>query len=65
MPTSPVQYTSARVRQEAQDNSPVLGTLYDLGTIVSNVAPSVLVNALTGGLGAPAAVAKGLGAAAM
>ncbi|MCI5929298.1 MAG: hypothetical protein MRZ73_12335 [Pseudoflavonifractor capillosus] len=59
LPTSPVQYTSAMVRQEAEETSPVLGTAYDLGTTVSNMAPSILLGTLSAGLLGGAGVAAG------
>ena len=59
LPTSPVQYTSAMVRQEAEEASPVLGTAYDLGTTVSNMAPSILLGTLSAGLLGGAGVAAG------
>lgn len=48
VPTSPTLYTSSMIQQEAQERSPVLGTLYELGTTLSNMAPSVLAPALGG-----------------
>lgn len=48
VPTSPTLYTSSMIQQEAQERSQVLGTLYELGTILSNMAPSVLASALGG-----------------
>lgn len=48
VPTSPTLYTSSMIQQEAQERSPVLGTLYELGTTLSNMAPSVLASALGG-----------------
>lgn len=63
LPTSPVQYTSAMVSQEANEASPVLGTAYDLGTTVSNMAPSVLLGTLSAGLLGGAGVAAGTASA--
>ena len=48
VPTSPTLYTSSMIQQEAQERRPVLGTLYELGTTLSNMAPSVLASALGG-----------------
>lgn len=59
LPTSPIQYTSAMVRQTAQETSPVLGTAYDLGTTVSNMASSILLGYLTAGVLGGAGVAAG------
>lgn len=38
---------------------------YDAVTTTANMAPSILLSSLTGGLGAPAALARGVGAASM
>ena len=72
VPTSPTLYTSSMIQQEAQAKSPVLGTLYELGTTLSNMAPSVLASALggwaLGGTGMAAGTAArvaGLGGSAM
>lgn len=72
VPTSPTLYTSSMIQQEAQEKSPVLGTLYELGTTLSNMAPSVLTSALggwaLGGAGMAAGTAArvaGLGGSAM
>lgn len=72
VPTSPTLYTSSMIQQEAQTKSPVLGTLYELGTTLSNMAPSVLASALggwaLGGTGMAAGTAArvaGLGGSAM
>lgn len=72
VPTSPTLYTSSMIQQEAQEKSPVLGTLYELGTTLSNMAPSVLASALggwaLGGTGMAAGTATrvaGLGGSAM
>ena len=72
VPTSPTLYTSSMIQQEAQEKSPVLGTLYELGTTLSNMAPSVLASALggwaLGGAGMTAGTAArvaGLGGSAM
>lgn len=48
VPTSPTLYTSSMIQQEAQERSPVWGTLYELSTTLSNMAPSVLASALGG-----------------
>lgn len=63
LPTSPVQYTSAMVSQEAHEANPVLGTAYDLGTTVSNMAPSILLGTLSAGLLGGAGVAAGAASA--
>ena len=72
VPTSPTLYTSSLIQQEAKAKSPVLGTLYELGTTLSNMAPSVLASALggwaLGGTGMAAGTAArvaGLGGSAM
>lgn len=72
VPTSPTLYTSSMIQQEAQERSPVLGTLYELGTTLSNMAPSVLASALggwaLGGTGMAAGTAArvaGLGGSAL
>ena len=46
VPVSSTQITSQLIQQEAQEKSPVLGTLYTLGTTLSNMAPSILASAL-------------------
>ena len=48
MPTSPTQFTSALVREEAYDNWKGLGYLYDAGTTVGNMLPSIAVSVMTG-----------------
>lgn len=73
LPVSPTLITSQLIQQEAQEKSPVLGTLYELGTTLSNMAPSLLAGALGGwalgaaGLsaGAATALARGVGAATL
>lgn len=72
-PVSPTQITSQLIQQEAQEKSPVLGTLYTLGTTLSNMAPSILASALgswalgAAGLsaGTAAAVGRATGAATL
>lgn len=59
LPTSPIQYTSSMVSQAAHDTSPILGTAYDLGTTVSNMAPSILLGSLSAGILGGAGVAAG------
>lgn len=73
LPVSPTLITSQLIQQEAQEKSPVLGTLYELGTTLSNMAPSILAGALGGwalgaaGLSASTAtaIARGVGAATL
>lgn len=73
LPVSPTLVTSQLIQQEAQEKSPVLGTLYELGTTLSNMAPSILAGALGGwalgaaGLSASTAtaIARGVGAATL
>lgn len=73
VPVSSTQITSQLIQQEAQEKSPVLGTLYTLGTTLSNMAPSILAGALGGwalgaaGLSASTAtaIARGVGAATL
>lgn len=59
LPTSPIQYTSSMVSQEANEISPVLGTAYELGTTVSNMAPSILLGYLSAGALGTAGLAAG------
>lgn len=59
LPTSDIQFTSGMVSQEAHDASPVLGFAYDLGTTVSNMAPSILLSYVSAGLLGSAGVAAG------
>lgn len=73
VPVSSTQITSQLIQQEAQEKSPVLGTLYTLGTTLSNMAPSLLASALgswalgAAGLsaGTAAAVGRATGAATL
>lgn len=73
VPVSSAQITSQLIQQEAQEKSPVLGTLYTLGTTLSNMAPSILASALgswalgAAGLsaGTAAAVGRATGAATL
>lgn len=68
LPTTATQFGSAYIREDLAETGPqVLGSSlgqmgYDALTTTANMAPSILVSALTGGLGAPAAVAAGAGA---
>lgn len=73
VPVSSTQIASQLIQQEAQEKSPVLGTLYTLGTTLSNMAPSILASALgswalgAAGLsaGTAAAVGRATGAATL
>lgn len=73
VPVSSTQITSQLIQQEAQEKSPVLGTLYTLGTTLSNMAPSLLASSLgswalgAAGLsaGTAAAVGRATGAATL
>ena len=71
LPTSATQYGSAYIREDLEDAGPkILGSSlgqigYDTLTTTANMAPSILLSSITAGLGAPAAVASGLGAASM
>lgn len=73
VPVSSTQITSQFIQQEVQEKSPVLGTLYTLGTTLSNMAPSILASALgswalgAAGLsaGTAAAVGRATGAATL
>ena len=64
---------SQMVQQDAYDTHPGLGFLYDMGTSISNMAPSILLSAVAGpalgaaGLSASTAgaVAGGIGSAAL
>lgn len=79
-PTSTAQYVRSMVREDLGDKEqhPILAgksilgntvgqTIYDLGTTIANMAPSILAGSLitfaTGGLGAPAAIASTVGSA--
>lgn len=68
VPVSSTQITSQLIQQEAQEKSPVLGTLYTLGTTLSNTAPSILASALgswaLGAAGLSAGTASAIGRAA-
>lgn len=59
LPTSPMQYTSSMISQGAHDASSILGTAYDLGTTISNMAPSILLGYLSAGVLGGAGVAAG------
>lgn len=67
VPVSSTQITSQLIQQEAQEKSPVLGTLYTLGTTLSNMAPSILASALgswaLGAAGLSAGTASAIGRA--
>ena len=75
LPTSALQYGSAAVRENLADDGAKLPdwlgggslaqTAYDAVTTVSNMAPSLMLSYFTGGLGAPAALAQGVGAATL
>lgn len=71
LPTTAAQYGSAFIREDLADTGPsILGNslgqaAYDAVTTTANMAPSILLSALTGGAGASAAVASGLGAASL
>lgn len=68
VPVSSTQITSQLIQQEAQEKSPALGTLYTLGTTLSNMAPSLLASALgswaLGAAGLSAGTASAIGRAA-
>lgn len=70
-PTSTTQFGSAYVREDLKDTGPkVLGRSlgqigYDLVNTGANMAPAILIGAATGGAGLPAALAGGIGAAAV
>ena len=59
VPTSPTQYTSSLIQQAASERSGALGTLYELGTTLSNMAPSILASAVGGWALGAAGVAAG------
>lgn len=71
--TSPTQYADAYILEDLQKNGTKIPGMdktwgemgYEGASIVSNMAPTILVTAVTGGLGAPAAVASAAGAATM
>lgn len=48
LPTSITQYQSGLVREDAYDTWKGLGYLYDTGTTVGNMLPSIAVSAMTG-----------------
>ena len=68
LPTTATQYGSAYIREDLAQSGPEIagGSLgqmaYDATTVVGNMAPSILVSALTAGAGAPATAAKIAGA---
>lgn len=75
LPTTATQYGSAQVREDLADTGwrlpdwlggASLGQMaYDTVTTTTNMAPSILLSAVTGGLGAPSALASGIGAATL
>lgn len=75
LPATATQYGSAQVREDLADTGwrlpdwlggASLGQLaYDAVTTTTNMAPSILLSAVTGGLGAPGALASGIGAATL
>jgi len=71
LPTTATQFGSAYIREDLAESGPEafgssLGQVaYDATNIIGNMAPSILVSAVTGGAGAPAAIAKGAGALTM
>ena len=71
LPTTATQFTSSAIyedlgRDNANPDDMSFGQImYSVGTGLGNMAPSILLTAVTGGLGAPTAVASGVGAAAM
>ena len=64
VPVTPMTVTSSLIQQEAQERSPVLGGLYDLGANITNMVPSLLASVLTGGAFGAAAGSALLGASA-
>lgn len=70
-PVSAIQYGSQYVRDDLKDTGPdIFGSslgqaAYDLVTTTGNMVPSILLSAVTSGLGAPAAIAQGVGAATL
>lgn len=70
LPTSPYQYASAKVKDSIQTfdiaGYDVGQAAYDLGTTISNMAPSIIASAATGGiLGPTAAAVTGSGSMAL
>ena len=71
LPTSATQYAGQAVREQLGETGPSvfgnsLGQMaYDALSVTANMAPSILVASVTGGLGAPAALASGVGAATL
>ena len=64
VPVTPMTVTSSLIQQEAQETSPALGGLYDLGANITNMVPSLLASVLTGGAFGAAAGSALLGASA-
>ena len=74
-PTSATQFGSAYIREDLKDSGPQLPdwlggasvgqAAYDAVTTTANMAPSILLSALTAGAGAPAAAAQAAGTAAL
>lgn len=76
LPASARQYASLKTREDLSNYGPSLSALglgdvslgqaaYDIGSTSANMAPSILLSAVTGGLGAPGAVASGVGTMAL
>lgn len=73
--TSATQFGSAYIREDLKDTGPALPdwlggaslgqAAYDAVTTTANMAPSVLLSALTAGAGAPAAAAQAVGTTAL
>ena len=65
-PTTPTQFAFREMQQDQLERGNYLGYFTnDVVQTVSNMAPSILLSAATGGLGAPAAAAQVVGAASM
>jgi hypothetical protein len=75
LPTSVAQFTSNAIYEDLADDGPkmpdwlgggsITQWLYSYGTTMGNMLPSIALTVATGGLGAPAALAQGVGALTM
>ena len=63
LPTSSTQYAAAQIREDLPEG--ISRTVFDLTKVVGNLAPSIALATVTGGLGAPAVLVKGVGAISM
>jgi len=71
--TSPTEYASSYIMKDLAENGTQIPGMdktwgemgYEGASVLANMAPSVLVTAVTGGLGAPAGIASAAGAATL